>query len=228
MAFIILENVRKHYEIGDFLVLALDGIDLSIRKNEFVNIQGASGAGKTTLLNIMGSLDKPTSGKVLVDGINIATLTEESLSPWRAVNLGFIFQSFNLISTLTAEENVAIPALLWQENQEDVAKRVTELLDMVQMQERGEHLPMQLSAGEKQRIAIARALMNDPPLLIADEPTANLDAGTATMIIKIFKEIKESGDKTIIIASHDERMAQLATRNLFMDAGKLEERGEEG
>ncbi|MBD3186996.1 ATP-binding cassette domain-containing protein [Candidatus Bathyarchaeota archaeon] len=228
MAFIILENIRKHYEIGDFLVLALDGIDLSIGKNEFVNIQGASGAGKTTLLNIMGSLDKPTSGKVLIDGINIATLTEESLSPWRAVNLGFVFQSFNLISTLTAEENVAIPALLWQENQDDVAKRVTELLDMVQMHERGDHLPMQLSAGEKQRIAIARALMNDPPLLIADEPTANLDAGTATMIIQIFKEIKESGDKTIIIASHDERMAQLATRNLFMNAGKLEEMGEDG
>jgi len=223
LAFIELKNVRKEYEIGDYVIIALDDITISIEKNELVAIVGTSGAGKTTLLNIIGSLDKPTSGEILIENVNIAAMSEYSLASWRAINLGFIFQSFNLISTLTARENIAFPAIAWNYEQEMIVPRVDELLNLVGLQDRSDHLPIQLSAGEQQRVAIARALMNNPPIIIADEPTANLDAKTAILIFDLLIKISEMEDKTMIVATHDEKLMQMARKRFLMDSGKLNE-----
>lgn len=223
MAYIELKNVRKEYEIGDYIIIALDDITLSIEKNDLVAIVGTSGAGKTTLLNIIGSLDKPTSGEILIENVNIAAMSEYSLSSWRAINIGFIFQSFNLISTLTARENIAFPAIAWNYEQEMIGPRVDELLNLVGLQDRSDHLPFQLSAGEQQRVAIARALMNNPPLIIADEPTANLDAKTAVMIFNLLIKISEMEDKTLIVATHDDKIMQMAKKRFVMDSGKISE-----
>jgi putative ABC transport system ATP-binding protein len=221
--YIELRNLKKEYDIGDYIVIALDDITCSIKKGEFAVIFGSSGAGKTTLLNIIGSLDKPTSGQVRVEGVDIAVMNEQVLASWRSVNTGFIFQSFNLISTLDARENVSFPAIAWNAEPEHVNDRVEELLHLVGLKERGDHLPFQLSAGEQQRVAIARALMNDPPLMLADEPTANLDQKTASMVIDLLAKIKNMPEKTIIVATHDERIAQLANRRFVMEAGKIHE-----
>ena len=223
MPYIELKNVRKEYEIGDYIIIALDDITLSIEKNDFIAIAGTSGAGKTTLLNVIGSLDKPSSGEILVDSVNITAMSEHGLSSWRSINLGFIFQSFNLISTLTTRENVAFPAIAWNYEQDMVSRRVDELLNLVGLQDRSDHLPFQLSAGEQQRVAIARALMNNPPLIIADEPTANLDAKTAVMIFDLLVKISEMEDKTIIIATHDDKIIKMSKRKFIMDSGKIAE-----
>jgi putative ABC transport system ATP-binding protein len=221
--YIELMNLKKEYDIGDYIIIALDDISLSIKKGDFAVIFGSSGAGKTTLLNIIGSLDKPTSGQVRVEGVDIAVMNEQALASWRSINTGFIFQSFNLISTLDARENVAFPAIAWNAEPEHVDGRVEELLQLVGLNERGDHLPFQLSAGEQQRVAIARALMNDPPLILADEPTANLDKKTALMVIDLLAKIKSMQGKTIIVATHDERIAQLANRKFVMESGKIRE-----
>lgn len=221
MEYIVAEHLDKSFQVGEYLIIALDDISFQIDKYEFVSIIGASGAGKTTLLNILGTLDMPTSGNLKIDSIDITAMSEDSLAPWRAINLGFIYQSFNLISTLTARENIAFPAVFWNYEEEKVENRVDALLDMVDLSERENHLPIQLSAGEQQRVAIARALVNDPPLIIADEPTANLDDKTAAQIINIFKEISSMNDKTIIVATHDSRMSDMATMHYKMDCGKM-------
>lgn len=223
MGYIDLHKVRKEYDIGDYIIIALDDIDFTVEENEFAAIVGTSGAGKTTLLNIIGSLDKPTSGKVLVENVNIVAMGEHALASWRAVNLGFIFQSFNLISTLNARENIAFPAITWNYDPEMTEHRVDELLELVGLKDRGDHLPFQLSAGEQQRVAIARALMNNPPLIIADEPTANLDTKTAEMVIDLLKKIEEMEDKTIIVATHDDKILKMANRKFLMDSGKIRE-----
>jgi putative ABC transport system ATP-binding protein len=224
MDYINVKNIRKEHEIGDYIVIALDDVTLSIKKREFAVLHGTSGAGKTTLLNIIASLDKPTSGEVWVEGINIGVMNEQALAPWRALNIGFIFQSFNLISTLNARENIAFPAIAWNYEEEYVNGRVEQLLDLVGLKERGDHLPFQLSAGEQQRVAIARALMNDPPLIIADEPTANLDEKTAMLIIQLLSKVKDMEGKTVVVATHDDRIASLASRRFRMESGKLIEK----
>jgi len=221
--YIELLNVRREFDIGDYIIISLDDITLSIKKGDFIVIFGASGAGKTTLLNIIGSLDKPTSGHVRVEGVDITVMNEQVLASWRTINVGFIFQSFNLISTLDARENISFPAIAWNAEPEHVNARVEELLQLVGLTERGDHLPFQLSAGEQQRVAIARALMNDPPLILADEPTANLDQKTATIVINLLEKIKNMPEKTIIVATHDERIAKLANRRFTMEKGKIRE-----
>jgi putative ABC transport system ATP-binding protein len=221
--YIELKSIKKEYDIGDYIIIALDDITCTIKKGDFAVIFGSSGAGKTTLLNIIGSLDKPSSGQVRVEGVDITVMNEQTLSSWRSVNTGFIFQSFNLISTLDARENISFPAIAWNAEPEYVNGRVEELLQLVGLKERGDHLPFQLSAGEQQRVAIARALMNDPPLILADEPTANLDRNTASMVIDLLAKIKTMPEKTIIVATHDERIAKLATRRFKMESGKIYE-----
>ncbi|MHA1749819.1 MAG: ABC transporter ATP-binding protein [Promethearchaeota archaeon] len=223
MTYIICKDLKKEYEIGEYIIIALDDVNIEIDKNEFITIQGVSGAGKTTLLNILGSLEKPTSGKVIIEDTEISVMSEASLSPWRAINIGFIFQSFNLIETLTAKENIALPALLLNKNAERVEKRVLELMELVDMTDRMDHLPAQLSAGEQQRVAIARALINNPPIIIADEPTANLDDKNAITIRNLFSEIKEMDEKTVVIATHDKEIIKLASRKFVIDAGKVSE-----
>ncbi len=213
-------NLTKDYEIGDFIVRAVDNISLEILEGEFVVIKGPSGAGKTTLLNILGALDKPTEGEVFSYGVKISDMDHESLAIFRLMNSGFIFQNYYLISTLTAEENIMFPINLIGEKLEDQRRIAVELLKKVNLPDRREHFPFQLSSGEQQRVAIARALANDPPLILADEPTANLDKETSSFIRNLFKELKQN-KKTIIIATHDDFLIELANKIITFEDGKI-------
>lgn len=214
------KNLVKDYEIGDFIVRAVDNVSISIHNGEFLVIKGPSGAGKTSLLNLLGGLDKPNSGLIYSFGVKISDMEEESLTTWRLLNSGFVFQNYNLISTLTAEENVMFPMNLSGVDFKEQRKRATELLTKMSLKDRREHLPFQLSAGEQQRVAIARSLANDPPIVIADEPTANLDKKTSQFIRDLFKELKNSV-RTIIIVTHDDSLINLADRIISFDDGKI-------
>ncbi|MBY9010648.1 MAG: ABC transporter ATP-binding protein [Candidatus Lokiarchaeota archaeon] len=213
-------NLVKDYEIGDFIVRAVDDLSLRIKESTFVIIKGPSGAGKTTLLNLIGGLDTPNKGSIYSSGVKISNLQEESLATFRLINTGFIFQNYNLISTLTAEENIIFPMRLAGMRLEEQRERGLNLLKKVGLGDRREHLPFQLSAGEQQRVAIARALANDPPTIIADEPTANLDKKTSLFIRDLFSDMKREG-KTIIIATHDDYLIELANRVITFEDGKI-------
>jgi putative ABC transport system ATP-binding protein len=217
---ILATNLVKDYEIGDFLVRAVADISLRIKESGFVIIKGPSGAGKTTLLNLIGGLDTPNSGSIYSNGVKISNLQEESLATFRLINTGFIFQNYNLISTLTAEENIMFPMRLAGMSLKEQRERALNLLNKVGLGDRREHLPFQLSAGEQQRVAIARALANDPPFIIADEPTANLDKTTSLFIRDLFNDMKQEG-KTIIIATHDDYLIELANRVITFEDGKI-------
>ncbi len=213
-------NLKKDYEIGDFIVRAVENVNIQIREGELIVIKGPSGAGKTTLLNLLGGLDLPTEGEVYSFGVKISDMEQESLAIFRLMNSGFIFQNYNLISTLTAEENVMFPLSLIGEKLENQRKIAVKLLTDVNLADRREHLPFQLSSGEQQRVAIARAMANNPPVILADEPTANLDKNTSIFIRNLFKNFKEMG-KTIIIATHDDYLIELADRVLDFHDGKI-------
>jgi putative ABC transport system ATP-binding protein len=214
------KNLVKNYEIGEFIVKAVDNISLEIKRGQFVVIIGPSGAGKTTLLNLLGGLDSPNSGTVYNQGVIISNMDQESLSLFRLANSGFVFQNYNLISTLTAEENIMFPMNLAGMKFEEQRARAVKLLKKMNLDERREHLPFQLSAGEQQRVAIARALANNPPVILADEPTANLDKKTSHFIKELFKDLK-SGGRTIIIATHDDNLIALADMIISFDEGKI-------
>jgi putative ABC transport system ATP-binding protein len=213
-------DLVKNYEIGDFIIKAVDHVSLEIKRGEFVVIKGHSGAGKTTLLNLIGGLDLPDQGIIYYDGVLVTSMNEESLATFRLMNSGFIFQNYNLISTLTAEENIMFPMSLAGVSLKDQRERALNLLLKIGLGDRREHLPFQLSAGEQQRVAIARALANKPPNILADEPTANLDNKTSIFIQGLFKELKEEGI-TIIIASHDDGLIELADRIILFEEGKI-------
>lgn len=187
-------------------------------------VRGPSGAGKTTFLNLIGGLDRPSSGKVFFEHegveIEVSAMEEESLATFRLANVGFVFQNYNLISTLTAAENVLFPLELSGHSRRERLERVAELLELVGLRERDEHLPFQLSAGEQQRVAIARALANDPPLVLADEPTANLDGASASRVAALFGNLKDAG-KTVVVATHDPELAKHADRVLEFDDGHV-------
>jgi len=217
---ILATNLVKDYEIGDFIVRAVNEISLRIKESAFIIIKGPSGAGKTTLLNLIGGLDTPNRGSIYSSGVKISNLKEESLATFRLINSGFIFQNYNLISTLTAEENIMFPMKLAGMSLKEQRERALNLLNKVGLGDRREHLPFQLSAGEQQRVAIARALANDPPIIIADEPTANLDKKTSLFIRDLFSDMKQEG-KTIIIATHDDYLIELANRVIIFEDGKI-------
>jgi len=202
------------------MIEALRNLDLEIEEGQFVSIYGPSGAGKTTFLNLMGGLDKPTSGEVVVFGHNLGTYDEDFLATFRCAYVGFVFQSYNLISTLTASENIAFVVELAGWPRERIGKRSKDLLNLVGLEHRGNHFPAQLSGGEQQRVAFARALANDPPLLLADEPTGNLDVETGLEIVSILEKMKTKG-KTVIVATHDERILELANRTLCLHSGRI-------
>ncbi len=216
------KNLVKNYEIGDFIVKAVDNVTFDVNDGEFVVIKGPSGAGKTTLLNLIGGLDSPNSGTIYNQGVKISDMDQESLALFRLINSGFIFQNYNLISTLTAEENIMFPMNLSGMKFEEQRSRAVKLLKEMRLGDRREHLPFQLSAGEQQRVAIARALANDPPIILADEPTANLDKKTSQFIKDLFKDLK-SNEKTIIIATHDDDLIELADHVILFDEGKIVE-----
>ena len=216
------KNLVKDYHIGEFIVRAVDEVSLTIREGEFIVIRGPSGAGKTTLLNLIGGLDSPEKDKVMIyeHGVKISDMEEESLATFRLINSGFIFQNYNLISTLTAEENVMFPMNLAGVPFKQARDLAVKLLTRLGLEQRREHLPFQLSAGEQQRVAIARAMANDPPVLLADEPTANLDKKSAEIIRDLFKDLKALG-KTIIIATHDDYLIELADKIIDFEDGKI-------
>ncbi|MCW4015822.1 MAG: ABC transporter ATP-binding protein [Candidatus Bathyarchaeota archaeon] len=217
---VVTSSLCRQFEIDGVVVKALQNIDLTVEAGDFVCIYGPSGAGKTTLLNLIGALDKPSTGKILVFDHDLRTYNEDFLATFRAAHIGFVFQSYNLISTLTASENISFAMELagWKNNR--IHERSESLLKMVGLEQRKNHFPAQLSGGERQRIAFARALANEPPLLLADEPTGNLDIETGLEIIRILEQIKTEG-KTVIVATHDEKLLNLASRSLCLKDGRL-------
>lgn len=218
---VLASSLCKTYAIGDTKVEVLNDVNLEVKTGQFVVIGGASGSGKTTFLNLISSIDKPTSGKIVVFDEDLSGKDEAFLAGFRCLNIGFVFQSYNLVSTLTVAENVAFPMEWVQEPGAQIKTQVEELLELVGLQHRANHFPSQLSGGEQQRVAFARALANNPPLLLVDEPTGNLDAKTSLKITQILKKLKDDG-KTIITATHDEQIFKLANQKVYLENGKLE------
>jgi putative ABC transport system ATP-binding protein len=216
------KNLRKNFVRGHQQVEALKGVDLSIEKGEFVSIMGPSGSGKSTLLHLIGGLDLPTSGDVFIDGEPIQKLPDDGLSAFRRRKLGFIFQFFNLLPTLNALENVALPRLLDGESIAEVAPKARALLEQMGLAGRMEHRPDQLSGGEMQRVAIARALVADPLLILADEPTGNLDSKTGESVLRLLSEMARERGHTVLMVTHDSNAASYGTRLVRLRDGQIE------
>ena len=215
-----MRSLNKSYPMADRKVEALRDVNLDVFRGEFVAVCGASGTGKTNLLNLIGGIDKPTSGRVVVFGEDLTEKDEDYLSDFRCNKIGFVFQAYNLVSTLTVAENIAFPMEWSRKTAEEIEERVSELLETLGIQHRLNHFPAQLSGGEQQRVALARALANDPPLVLADEPTGNLDAVNAQKIIDILRMLKDEG-KTVVVSTHDERIIQFADRTFCLENGGL-------
>ena len=215
-----LQDVCRHYTVGGETVKALDGVSFSIRRGEYWAIMGPSGSGKSTLLNILGCLDLPTAGSYWLNGVDVAQMADNELSDHRLKNLGFVFQSFHLIPQLTVLENIEMPMFYLGIPQAERTRRAKELADRVEMSHRLMHLPAELSGGQRQRIAVARALANDPAVLLADEPTGNLDSKTSVQIMKLFQELYEAG-KTVIVVTHEPDIDAYAHSHIVVKDGKL-------
>ncbi len=215
-----LEHVKRHYHVGDEVVRALDGISFSIRKGGYWAIMGHSGSGKSTMLNILGCLDRPSSGAYWLNGVNVAEMDDDELSDHRLHNLGFIFQSFHLIPQLTVRENIEVPLLYLGLHASERIKKAKELAERVGMAHRLKHLPSELSGGQRQRVAVARALANDPAVLLADEPTGNLDSSTSTQIMGLFQELYDQG-KTVIVVTHEADIANYAKSRIILKDGLI-------
>ena len=219
-----LTGVSKIYQKGKEKVEVLHNLDLQIPAGDFIAIMGPSGSGKTTLLNLLGGLDKPSSGKVRVGDAELSSMSNSQLSQWRSTNVGFIFQFYNLLPVLTAQKNVELPLLLTDFSGKERAKRASIALDIVSLGDRARHYPRELSGGQEQRVAIARAIVSDPALLLCDEPTGDLDRGTADEILKLLQILNREHGKTIIMVTHDAQAAEYANRTLHCDKGTLEAR----
>jgi len=209
-----LEDVYKYYEMGENIVKAVDGISIKIEKGDFVSIMGPSGSGKSTAMNLVGSLDLATRGEIYLGGNDIEHLEESQLAQIRGKKIGFIFQSFNLIPNLTAKENIMLPMLFQETEKDEREEKAEELLMLVDLADRGDHYPNQLSGGQQQRVAIARALANDPEIILADEPTGNLDSKTGEMVMKFLDKSNKDG-KTIIMVTHDPEVAQAHSKKIY-------------
>jgi len=221
MGDIVTRDLMKVYKTGKSEVIALRGLDCRIKSGEIVAIMGPSGCGKTTLLNIMGGLDRPTAGSILIDGANLANMTDSELVKHRREMVGIVFQFFNLVPTLTARENVEVPMRLVGEADSFIRQRTSELVELVGMKERWNHKPDELSGGEQQRIAIAVALANNPPIILADEPTGELDSDTGHQILLLFKRLRDEFGKTMVIVTHDQRIGHIADRIMTIVDGKI-------
>lgn len=213
-----LENIWKIYQVGDVKVEAIRGVTISIKNGEFVAITGASGSGKSTMMNMIGALDVPTKGTIYLDGKDISKLHESNLAEIRGKKIGFVFQQFNLISTLTALENVMLPMEF--QDKDDAQKKAEEVLELVGLKDRMYHKPMELSGGQQQRVAIARSLANNPEVILADEPTGNLDSKTGKEIMGLFNELHKQG-KTVILITHDLNLVRYGERIIKLVDGQI-------
>ena len=218
-------NVVKRYTMGNIIVEALRGVDMEVRRGEYISIMGPSGSGKSTLFNMIGGLDKPTDGRVYIDEVDIAQLDAYELAWLRCRKIGYIFQSFNLISVMTALENVTLPMIFAGVPSEEGIEKAVELLTMVGLGDRIQHKPLELSGGQQQRVAIARALANDPAIVLADEPTGNLDLNTGRDIINLLKRMNEENGVTIISATHDLKMLDVSDRIFWIRDGRIDKVG---
>ena len=221
MPIVTTKDVIKVYRAGKSEVIALRGLDMAVSDRELVAVRGPSGCGKTTLLNLLGGIDRPTAGRIEVNGSNLVDLSDAELVRYRLQKVGFIFQFFNLVPTLTAEENVEVPMRLAGKGPSARSKRTKELLELVGMTKRAVHRPDELSGGEQQRIAIGVALANDPSLLLADEPTGELDTKTGQEVLDLFQRMNQEFGKTIVVVTHDTRVSQIAHRILEIRDGKI-------
>ena len=215
---IVIEDVHKYYDLGETKVHALRGVNASIERGEFVAIMGASGSD--TFMNILGCLDKPTTGRYLLEGIAVSELSKKELATIRNRKIGFVFQGFNLLSRTTAMENVELPTLYAQISKEEGRKRAQEALELVGLGDRMEHFPSQLSGGQQQRVAIARGLVNRPSILLADEPTGNLDSRTSVEILEVFQKLNDGG-LTVVMVTHEPDIAEFAKRGIYFRDGTI-------
>jgi putative ABC transport system ATP-binding protein len=216
-----IRNLSKQYAQGEIQVTALDKISLDIAAGEFLTLMGPSGSGKSTLLHILAGIDRPTSGECRVQGIDVTKLNESQLADWRNQNVGFVFQTFNLLPVLTAYENVELPLLLTRLSRGQRRKQVETALELVGLADRMRHLPKQLSGGQEQRVAIARALVTDPKLIVADEPTGNLDSHSAHEVLSVLQSLSKEAGKTVIMVTHDPKAAAFGSRTIHLEKGEL-------
>jgi putative ABC transport system ATP-binding protein len=224
MALVEIRDVTKRYHKGDETITPLDGVTLDIDEGEFLSLMGASGTGKSTLLNLIASIDRPDSGTIVVDGTEITSLSRSRKAQWRAANIGYIFQTHNLIPVLSAYENVELPLLLLPMSRAERQKRVEIALDAVDLLSRAEHYPRQLSGGQEQRVGIARAIVTHPKVVVADEPTGDLDPETSVQILRLLERINEELGVTLLMVTHDADAADIASRQLRLERGKLVEK----
>jgi putative ABC transport system ATP-binding protein len=215
-------ELKKQYQLGPNQVDALDGVDFSVAEGEFVAIMGPSGSGKSTLLHMIGGLDQPSGGEVFLAGSRLSQLKDNSVTQLRRRNIGFVFQFFNLLPTLSAEENITLPLLIDGKNPKDYQERIDALLQLVGLSERRGHKPEQLSGGEQQRVALARALITEPAILLADEPTGNLDSKTGKAIMELLRKSCDELKQSIVVVTHDPRAAAFADRVVFLRDGRLD------
>jgi len=217
---IAVEDVHKYYDLGETRVHALRGVSVEVQRGEFVAIMGASGSGKSTFMNIVGCLDRPSSGRYLLEGIDVSQHEKKALALIRNQKIGFVFQGFNLLARTTALENTELPTLYTKIDRAERGKRAAEALAMVGLADRAQHFPSQMSGGQQQRVAVARALVNHPSILLADEPTGNLDSRTSVEIMEIFQNLNDKG-LTIVLVTHEQDIAQFAKRVLVFRDGKI-------
>ena len=223
MAFIGCRNLTKTYRKGDVLITPLEKLDLDVERGEFLALMGPSGSGKTTLLNLIAGIDRPTGGSLHVGDVELSTLSRTRLADWRVHNVGYVFQLYHLVPVLTAYENVELPLLLQTLSRRERHKRVTAALELANIADRHDHYPRQLSGGQEQRVAIARALVTDPQLIVADEPTGDLDRESAAVIMGLLKRLSGELGKTLIMVTHDPGSTRYASRTLHLDKGRLVE-----
>lgn len=220
---IVCNGLTKEYSKGSDTIRPLDGLDLTIPRGDFLALMGPSGSGKTTLLNLIAGIDSPTKGSLVIDGTEISTLTRNKLAAWRSSNIGYVFQLYNLVPVLTAYENVELPLLLHGLSKSERNKRVLAALEHVGILDRKEHFPRQLSGGQEQRVAIARAIVTAPQIIVADEPTGDLDKSSAHSVMELLQSLNRDFGKTIIMVTHDPKTTDYASRTLHLDKGKLAE-----
>ncbi|MBA0088334.1 MAG: ABC transporter ATP-binding protein [Acidobacteria bacterium Pan2503] len=212
--------MHKYYELGETRVHALRGVSVEVRRSEFVAVMGASGSGKSTFMNILGCLDRPSSGRYLLEGVDVSQHDKRALALIRNQKIGFVFQGFNLLARTTALENTELPTLYSKVNKEERHRRAVEALEMVGLADRAEHFPSQMSGGQQQRVAVARALVNRPSILLADEPTGNLDSRTSVEIMEVFQDLNDKG-LTIVMVTHEHDIAEFAKRVLVFRDGSI-------